>query len=382
LCVIYIFACHSKLQGESWWSGQAIWQAVSNLEYQSVDLTWLAWYPWLVNVLTHGTIIWEMTFWALVWRPLCRPIVLLIGVAIHLGIGAFMGMWTFGLAVIFLYVAFVPATRINAILEAVTRLFARRWRTNHADLAAGAVAQSEAPAHALGFDHPVGASLLVATPIVAIAEPTHPPGKPLDGERKDISLKRPPSAPIGSSTIPTTMPLGHRAVLVLVESRLRRQTQIQEYMVRRGFRCYVASDLHQARSFLTVVDVDAIVVTSTWFSDDDVRAFRDALISGGPALPASLFFMTGATRALSESMQDCARHRVVRTTLSLRELRLLLLEVLGTGSVLPHPNGSKLTHSSNGNGHSPKPPEVPASKHDSEADRRANLEVNSNGAQP
>ncbi len=70
LCVIYIFACHSKLLGESWWNGQAIWQAVSNLEYQSADLTWLAWYPWLVNLLTHVTIVWEMTFWALVWRPL------------------------------------------------------------------------------------------------------------------------------------------------------------------------------------------------------------------------------------------------------------------------------------------------------------------------
>ncbi len=126
VCVIYIFACQSKLQGESWWNGQAIWQAVSNLEYQSTDLTWLAWYPWLVNILTHGTVLFEMTFWALVWRPLCRPIVLLIGVAIHLGIGAFMGMWTFGLAMIFLYVAFVPATTIHAVLQTFSRLVGRR----------------------------------------------------------------------------------------------------------------------------------------------------------------------------------------------------------------------------------------------------------------
>ena len=126
VCVIYIFACQSKLQGESWWNGQAIWQAVSNLEYQSTDLTWLAWYPWLVNILTHGTVLWEMTFWALVWRPLCRPIVLLIGVAIHLGIGEFMGMWTFGLAMIFLYVAFVPATTIRNVLRSFSRLSGRR----------------------------------------------------------------------------------------------------------------------------------------------------------------------------------------------------------------------------------------------------------------
>ena len=74
LCVIYVFACLSKLQGESWWNGTAIWQAVSNLEYQSRDVTWLAWYPWLVNLLTHVTIAWEMTFWALVWRPHASPV--------------------------------------------------------------------------------------------------------------------------------------------------------------------------------------------------------------------------------------------------------------------------------------------------------------------
>jgi len=218
--------------------------------------------------------------------------------------------------------------------------------------------------------------------MVAIAESNGAAGKPSEGERKDIFLKRLPSAPIGASTTPGTMPLGPRAALVLVESRLKRQTQIQEYMVRRGFRCFVASDLHQARSLLTVVDVDAIVVTSTWFSDDDVRAFREALISGGPSLPASLFFMTGASRALSESMQDCARHRVVRKILSLRELRLLVLEVLGTGGDLPQPNASQSSHSSNGNGHSPKPSDAQTSKNDAEVDRRAKLEVGSNGAQP
>jgi hypothetical protein len=122
LCVIYVFACLSKLQGESWWNGLAIWQAVSNLEYQSRDLTWLAWYPWLINILTHATIIWEITFWTLVWKPFFRAPVLLIGTAIHLGIGAFMGMWTFGLIMVFAYVAFIPVPTLAAVLAFPTRL--------------------------------------------------------------------------------------------------------------------------------------------------------------------------------------------------------------------------------------------------------------------
>ena len=42
MCVIYFFAGISKLQGESWWTGEAMWRALSNLEYQSIDMTWLA----------------------------------------------------------------------------------------------------------------------------------------------------------------------------------------------------------------------------------------------------------------------------------------------------------------------------------------------------
>jgi hypothetical protein len=338
LCVIYIFACGSKLQGESWWNGQAIWQAVSNLEYQSTDLTWLAWYPWLVNILTHGTVLFEMTFWALVWRPLCRPIVLLIGVAIHLGIGAFMGMWTFGLAMIFLYVAFVPATTIHAVLRKFSRLVGRRVRQDESP-------SEPAPPELEWTDEepPVAATVSNSLLESAVAAPSI--------KRRDDAI---PQLPLGAASalridsVPQS--LGRRPALVVVESRLKRQTQIQEYLVRRGFRCFVASDLHQARSLLCVVDIDAIVVTSTWFSDEDIAAFRDALIAGGPSLPASLFFMTGAHHTVAATMTETARHRLVRTVLSLRELRLMILEILGPAEPVS-PAAHPPTASPNGNGH-------------------------------
>lgn len=41
-CVIYIYSGLSKLQGPAWWSGEAVWLAFSNLEYQSIDMTWIA----------------------------------------------------------------------------------------------------------------------------------------------------------------------------------------------------------------------------------------------------------------------------------------------------------------------------------------------------
>ena len=110
LCVLYTSAGLAKLKGEAWWDGTAIWKAAANLEYQTADLTWLAAAEPVGHLLTHVTVAWELSFWALVWRPRLRPYVLLIGTGMHLGIGAFLGMWTFGLVMTFAYLTFVPPT--------------------------------------------------------------------------------------------------------------------------------------------------------------------------------------------------------------------------------------------------------------------------------
>ena len=115
MCVIYFFAGVSKLKGDAWWNGEAVWMALSNTEYQSRDLTWIAWYPWISDLLTHATIMWEMTFWIFVWRPVWRPIYLLIGVLMHVGIGMFLGMWTFGLVMIFTYISYIPPETLSRV---------------------------------------------------------------------------------------------------------------------------------------------------------------------------------------------------------------------------------------------------------------------------
>jgi sulfite exporter TauE/SafE len=113
--VIYLFAGLGKLQGESWWNGQAIWYAVANLEYQTLDLTWLADHMWLVNLMTWGAVAWETSYPFLVWPRLTRPLMLAGAVLVHLGIGLAMGMMTFGLAMIIANLAFVPASAAGGL---------------------------------------------------------------------------------------------------------------------------------------------------------------------------------------------------------------------------------------------------------------------------
>ncbi len=117
MCVIYFFAGLSKLQGETWWRGDAFWGAVANLEYQSWDLTWLATWPILTSVLTHVTVFWELSFCALVWVPKLRPLILVLAVPLHMGIALGMGMITFGLVMLFGCLSFVSPHLVRMLME-------------------------------------------------------------------------------------------------------------------------------------------------------------------------------------------------------------------------------------------------------------------------
>ncbi|MCC9600074.1 HTTM domain-containing protein [Stieleria sp. JC731] len=96
LCVIYLFGGLSKARGETWWNGMAVWYAVSNFEYQSLNMTWLSRYPAIISALSNATLFWEVFYCALVWPRVTRPFVLGIAVMVHGGIALFLGMITFG----------------------------------------------------------------------------------------------------------------------------------------------------------------------------------------------------------------------------------------------------------------------------------------------
>ena len=108
LCVVYLFAGLGKCQGVSWWNGEAIWGALASYEYQTLDMTWMAEHLWLVNLLTLVTLAFEVGYIALIWPRLTRPLMLLLAIPLHLGIGICMGMMTFALIMLIANLAFVP----------------------------------------------------------------------------------------------------------------------------------------------------------------------------------------------------------------------------------------------------------------------------------
>lgn len=121
-CVIYFFAAGGKMLGDPWWTGDALWLAIANYEYQSFDLTWLAWFPELIQLMTHIIMLWELSFAYLVWVRPMRPVMLTMGILMHLGIGAFLGMWTFGSMMIVGYLAFIQPETVRWALALPFRL--------------------------------------------------------------------------------------------------------------------------------------------------------------------------------------------------------------------------------------------------------------------
>jgi len=117
LCVVYFFSGCGKLLGASWWEGTALWGAIANEQYRTLDLTSLARHPLVVNALTLATLWWEVGYAALVWPRLTRPAVLAMALPVHLGIGLAMGMMEFGLAMLAANLAFVPADTFRSLVS-------------------------------------------------------------------------------------------------------------------------------------------------------------------------------------------------------------------------------------------------------------------------
>ncbi len=117
MCIVYLIAGFGKVLGETWWLGTAMWGALANYEYQTLDVTWLGAWPLVINALTHLVMVWEVSYAVLVWPRLTRPLVLALAVPLHLGIAFCMGMITFGLVMLIGNVAFVSPQLVREFLS-------------------------------------------------------------------------------------------------------------------------------------------------------------------------------------------------------------------------------------------------------------------------
>jgi hypothetical protein len=107
----------AKLNGNAWWTGQAVWFLLAQTHSRPLDLTFLRDYPLFVNFWTHAIVYYELTFPVLVWNRLARPIVLTVGIVLWTSIILATGLLHFGLTMIVATLAFIPVATYRRLLR-------------------------------------------------------------------------------------------------------------------------------------------------------------------------------------------------------------------------------------------------------------------------
>jgi hypothetical protein len=74
LAIVYLFSGLSKLNGDVWWQGDAIWWLAVQPESSLLDLTWIAGYPILMNLWTYLIVCIELAMGTLIWIRRFRPV--------------------------------------------------------------------------------------------------------------------------------------------------------------------------------------------------------------------------------------------------------------------------------------------------------------------
>jgi hypothetical protein len=111
LTLIYAAMLISQLQGAAWWQGTAVWWLMARPDSRMVDLTGLSHmglaFEYLVNFLTHAIVLYELCFVLLIWNAVARPLLLVIGVGVWVGLALVSGWVSFNLLMLVATLAFL-----------------------------------------------------------------------------------------------------------------------------------------------------------------------------------------------------------------------------------------------------------------------------------
>jgi hypothetical protein len=132
ICFIYLASGLSKLMGNAWWTGTAVWGTMANPEFSPIHfplylpfLQFLAQHRFLwevaMGIPVLFTLLFEISFAFVVWYRSMRWVMIISAVLLHTGIAVFMGLNTFSLAMITLVISFVPAEAVHRFLEMLSR---------------------------------------------------------------------------------------------------------------------------------------------------------------------------------------------------------------------------------------------------------------------
>lgn len=97
LCFIYLNTGLAKAQGIQWWTGEALWRALMQPQFNVFDFSWLAAHPFIAQLACWGTLVIEVGYAGMIWVPRLRRPWLLTTLMLHAGIAVCLRLWLFSL---------------------------------------------------------------------------------------------------------------------------------------------------------------------------------------------------------------------------------------------------------------------------------------------
>jgi predicted DCC family thiol-disulfide oxidoreductase YuxK len=108
MATLFFYSAISKLSGDDWWNGDAVWFVFTTDEHYSLlILNIFASQYWLVNVATYGTILIEIAYVFLIWQQRTRPYLLAGALFLHAQFTLLMGLFYFSLVMMMGHMSFV-----------------------------------------------------------------------------------------------------------------------------------------------------------------------------------------------------------------------------------------------------------------------------------
>lgn len=117
VCMFCLMMGLTKLAGQTWWMGEAMWVLIAQSDSRLIDLTFLRDNALVINAWTHAVVLFELVFPILIWKPLARPLLLVLGLVVWLPLMLVTGLIGFYVMLLIACLAFLPPEAMRRCLR-------------------------------------------------------------------------------------------------------------------------------------------------------------------------------------------------------------------------------------------------------------------------
>jgi hypothetical protein len=136
LAMFYAMLGLTKLYGDAWWDGSAIWALIAQTQSRPLDLTGIRKLgtagEYLLNFWAHSIVYFELAFPILIWTRPGRPILLALSFLIWISILLIAGHTLFCLAMLAANLAFIPPEALRSLFPASSYAASDTWPASQA----------------------------------------------------------------------------------------------------------------------------------------------------------------------------------------------------------------------------------------------------------